>query len=278
MSSRKSPRARLQLPQISPLVQLPHRRNLRGPQHEWSWCPGGVAAPAGVLCLILLVPARCERGSDHVLRQSCLAEALWFRRVRPRVGTRLPFAVHLGQQIPQVGENPRLRRPGTVPPGHRSAEPGRAVGDQSAGERPRLTPVHLAADHIGGQAEPGTPVVVERLAVLLDQVEEPEDSPNSTPECSIQARFMASNSSVSMSSITASASSSANSSSSVNAKSVAGSLRSRRMVPDLIDLYGGRVNVRPLWVYSNTSSRAGFLWSCGRLRVVDMAPPVRGQV
>src|SRR5690554_3687915 len=37
MSSRKSPRARLQLPQISPLVQLPHRRNLRGPQHEWSW-------------------------------------------------------------------------------------------------------------------------------------------------------------------------------------------------------------------------------------------------
>src|SRR5690606_15158964 len=151
-----------------------------------------------------------------------------------------------GEQVPQVGEDPRLRRPGTVPPGHRGAEPGRAVGDQSAGQRPRLTPIHLAADHIGGQAEPGTPVVVERVAVLLDQVEELEDSPGVIPECSSQPVMTASKRSIVMSSSAARVSFGAISSRIVKVASMSVSLRTRRISPGLIDLLGGRVYVSPL--------------------------------
>src|SRR5690606_27277495 len=102
------------------------------------------------------------------------------------------------------------------------------------------------SDHIGGQAEPGTPVVVERLAVLLDQVEELEDSPSVIPECSSQPLMIASKRSMVMSSSAARVSSGAISSRIVNVASMSVNLRTRRTSPGLIDLLPGRVYVSPL--------------------------------
>src|SRR5690606_25172663 len=124
------------------------------------------------------------------------------------------------------------------------------------------------------------PIVIERLAVLLDQIEELPDSPRVTPACACQSDITFPNSSGVILSITASTSGDATASRIVNVASTSSSLRPWRNRPIGQFPNFGSVYVFPFHSKVNTSSSVGVLRPCVYLTVMispDAAPKLHGR-
>src|SRR5690606_6923004 len=78
----------------------------------------------------LLVSASTQGGSNHALRQCCLADLLRLRIGRARMWLRLALGVCRRCQVVQIRQHPCLRRPRPVQPGRLSTQPSRLIRQQ----------------------------------------------------------------------------------------------------------------------------------------------------
>ena len=114
---------------------------------------------------------------DRDSRASSVAHRGGLLRVRhgrqPRQALRVHLDVVVGQHDQRlIGERHRTRQASEARP-----ELGRRVTSKDQRQPPRLTPRHAVRAHPRqGDAEAGAPVVLKRRAVLLDEIEERQDS------------------------------------------------------------------------------------------------------